>query len=134
VEDFGWGPILQEMNWELLDMKKHLGVTREEILRMDPHCLAIMGLGGTATNVNHPEDVQHTFMVQYHRETEKGRELWIHYWVGVTVNADGTMDICPSVDHNTMEMQMKCMMRHAMAESCNEVELIRQFWKESGKE
>ena len=53
-------------------------------------------------------------------------------WVGIQVNADGTIQVCPTVEHSVMEHQMKCMMRHAMAESCNEVKLIHQFWSESG--
>lgn len=131
VEDFGWGMVRQTMDWELLNMEKHLGIRREEISVRNPACLALLCPCGPAVSLADPTDIQYTVMVQYIKETERGRSLWIHYWNGIRLYADGRMDVCPSVDRTVMEQEMKQMMIHAMTESCNEAAHIKQFWQES---
>lgn len=131
VENFGWGFVRQEMNWDIFQMKGHLGVSMEDIPQMDPHCIAMIGLGGMNVNIQNPEDIQHTCMVQYTRETEDGRELWVHYWNGLKLIPDGTIEVCPSVDKETMTKYMKMMMEHAMYEFVNELKHMKEFWEET---
>ena len=133
VENFGWGLVRQTMDWELLNMEAHLGIRREDIPRVNPACLGLLCPCGPAVNLENPEDVQYTVMVQYIREVENGRTLWIHYWNGIRLYPDGRLDICPSVDRKTMESEMKHMMMHAMVESCNEIKHIKEFWQETNK-
>lgn len=129
VEDFGWGFQLQDMNWELFNMEHHFGIRREEISELDPRCIAIMAPGGTCMDIMHPEQKEETCMIQYLTENEKGRELWIHYWVGIALKPDGSYEICPRADHDTMESHMRHMMLHAMTECSNEVRHIKAFWE-----
>ncbi len=131
VENFGWGFLRQEMNWEVFQMKGHLGIDKEDIAKLDPHCIALVGLGGENVNIQNPSDIQYTFMSQYTHETENGRTLWIHYWNGVKLNEDGTMEVCPSENRETMLKYMKMMLQHAVYEQCNELKLMKGFWEET---
>lgn len=128
VENFGWGFVRQDMNWDIFNMEKHLGVRKQDIPKLDPHCIAMIGLGGRCIDIHNPNDVQYTCMVQYTTETEQGRALWVHYWVGVKLSADGTLEVCPTLDGETMAQHMKMMMQHSMYEFCNELKYIKDFW------
>jgi hypothetical protein len=131
IEDFGWGFTLQTMDWDIFNMEKHLGVKMEEIPKLDPHCIALIGLGGPCVAIENPDDRSDTCMVQYTRETEKGRDLCIHYWNGVKLSPDGKIEVNPNVDPETMSERMKGMMLHAMTESCNELHHINEYWQET---
>ncbi len=133
IEDFGWGFCLQNMDWSIFNMEKHFGVKREDLLKIDPNCIAVMGLGGECFAINNPEDRTDTLMLQYITETEKGRELSIHYFYGVKVTPDGKMEICPNVGKEELTGRMKGMMLHAMYECCNEIKHIKEFWSEYQK-
>lgn len=130
IEDFGWGFCLQDMNWELFNMEKHSGIKKEELPKLDPNCIAVMGVGGKCFAINNPEDCTETFMIQYLRDTDQGRELCIHYFYGLKMFADGRMEICPNVGREELTERMKGMMQHAMYECCNEIKHIKEFWNE----
>lgn len=134
IEDFGWGFTLQEMNWDVFNMKAHLGLDMAEIPVKDPQVLAITGLGGKNSALDNPEDTTYTCMVQYTRETESGRDLCIHYWYGIRLNADGSYEVCPNVGKEEMTERMLGMMQHAMYECCNELHHIKEYWAETHKE
>lgn len=133
IEDFGWGFVLQDMDWDVYQMEKHLGLKMEEIPKNDPHCIAITGLGGECISLENPLDRTYTCMVQYIRETENGRDLCIHYWNGVKLSQDGSIEVCPNVAKAEMEKRMCNMMQHAMYETCNELKHIKEFWEETHK-
>lgn len=131
VENFGWGFCRQDMNWELLRMKEHLGVSHEEIQKNYPDTIALVGLGGELVNIMNPEDKGYTFMVQYTKQTPEGRDLVVHYWSGIHIFDDGTYEVCPNVGRAEMVKRMKGMMEHSMYENCNEIKHIREFWNET---
>lgn len=132
VEDFGWGPLRCEMNWELFRFK-HIGITREEIAQRDPECISFLGLAGDAVELGEPDAKPWPmFMVSYTRLTESGREMLVHYWKGIQVNDDGTITLRVSEDREDTLKKMKIMMMHCMLEYMNEGRLIREFWNKSG--
>lgn len=128
VEDFGWGPVVGEMNWELFRFA-HIGITREEIAKRDPQCISLLGLAGDTLELNEPgAEPWPMFMVCHTRLTEEGREMRVHYWKGAQVNPDGTLTLKPSPDREDTLRKMKCMMEHCLMEYMNEGRLMREFW------
>lgn len=129
VEDFGWGPVRGEMNWELFRFS-HIGITREEIAERDPACISFLGLAGDTVELQEEDAVPWPlFMVSYTRLTEEGREMLVHYWKGIQVNDDGTITLRPSEDREDTLQKMRHMMLHCMLEYMNEGRLIREFWE-----
>lgn len=131
IEDFGWGFCLQEMNWDIFNMRHHFGVSMDEIPKLDPDCIAVTGLGGECFLLDDPSDRSYTCMIQYTRDTGDGRDLCVHYWNGIRLYPDGKIEVQPNVGRKEMETRMKDMMLHAMTESCNELKHIREYWQET---
>ncbi|WP_313073550.1 DAPG hydrolase family protein [Lacrimispora sp.] len=128
VEDFGWGMMRMEMNWNNFRFE-HLGIHEEDISKRDPHCIFLMGLGGKAEEINEAQTRERVMcMVQHTRETATGRELKVHYWNGMTFQEDGTLICKPEPDRDKTMREMKLMMIHCMTEYCNQVKLIKEFW------
>lgn len=128
VEDFGWGMMRMEMNWNNFCFE-HLGIHEEDISKRDPHCIFLMGLGGKAEEIDESQTRERVMcMVQHTRETATGRELKVHYWNGMTFQEDGTIICKPEPDRDKTMREMKSMMIHCMTEYCNQVKLIKEFW------
>ena len=130
IEDFGWGFCLQDMNWELFNMEKHFGLKHEQLKEIDPELIAVVCVGGECLSINDPEDRTQTCMIQYTRQTDKGRDLCIHYYYGLKITPDGGMEPCCHVGREELLARMLGMMKHSMYECCNEVKHIKEFWAE----
>lgn len=131
IENFGWGMVRQEMNWNLFRFA-HIGIQEEEILHMDPHCICLLGVGGQAEDLSDPERPKWpTLMVSITREVPDGRVLQVIYWSGLKLHTDGTVTIVPNPDSKKTEREMGMMMEHCMREYCNELKLMQDFWRES---
>ena len=129
IEDFGWGPILQDMDMESFRLS-HVRLTADEIAEKDPSCYCLLCAGGTAVDLHHPERKPWPmYMIQYRRQTETGRTLHIIYYNGLKFNNDGTLSIMADSDRKRTELEVKCMMIHGMTEYLNELRLMKDFWK-----
>lgn len=134
VENFGWGMMRMEMNWDCFRFN-HLGIEETDISQRDPGCIFLMGLGGKAEEIYDREGKERVMcMVQHTRETEIGRELRVLYWNGMTFMEDGTLKVCPEPDRDKTMKEMKLMMIHCMTEYCNQLKLIKMFWNKEIKE
>lgn len=129
VEDFGWGMLNLEMRTEHFTFR-HLGITREDIVRRDPHCLCLLGLYGRGWRVDNPEaEPIYTCMVQHTRETPNGRELRVRYWSGFSFGPDGQLEFHINPDREETLRQMRMQMEHCMREYSNEGRLMRAYWE-----
>lgn len=128
VENFGWGMMRLEMNWNNFCMR-HLGISMEQIPAQDPDCICLLGLGGAGWEIAKPEAGQRQMcMVQHTRVTDWGRELRVRYWNGLRLNLDGTVDVVPGQDRAKTLEEMRMMVNHCMQEYCNELRLMQEFW------
>ena len=128
VENFGWGMMRLEMNWDSFRLR-HLGLSAEQIPEQDPNCICLLGLGGPGWEIARPEDsIHHLCMVQHVRATDWGRELRVRYWNGIRLNPDGTVDPMPGRDRTRTLEEMRLMVNHCMQEYCNELKLMKEFW------
>lgn len=129
-ENFGWGFLNLEMKQENFSLR-HLGITREDILKRDPNCLFLLGFYGRCWQITHPElPPLYTCMVQHTRETSAGRELRVRFYSGITFEPEGAFKLHVNPDRGQTLSQMKHMMEHCMREYRNELRLMREFWEE----
>ncbi len=130
VENFGWGLLNLEMQMDHFSFR-HLGITQDDILALDPDCICLLGLCGRGWQVAHPEAPPvYTCMVQHTRQTPAGRELRVRYWSGITFGPD-SLEFHVNPDRTQTLEQMKLMMEHCMREYSNERKLMMEFWNQN---
>ncbi len=132
VENWGWGFCRQDMDFEAMHYS-NLGITGEDILKMDPDCISFLAIGGTCVQLDRPERVPWPMiMLQYIRSVPNGRELRTVYWNGLRGNEDGSLTLQVNPDREETLAEMRHMFCHGTGEYCNELKLIRQYWKDCG--
>lgn len=130
LEDFGWGPVLGEWNWERFRFT-HVGITPEDIAAKDPTCISLLGICGDSYELEKTkEEAWPLCMIMHTRLTDNGREVRIHYWKGLRLNFDGTFSVEAAADRQDTENKMRMMMDHCLREYCNELRLMKNFWNE----
>ena len=127
IEDFGYGMMVLEMNREIYTLA-HAGITKEYIEEKDPHALNFLLVGGGGYMLWAPEITQQSLMVQYTRETESGRVLYVHFWLGLTPNADGTVTPKPIGDKEEVLIKMRHQYNHCVTEYNHELKHMKEFW------
>ena len=128
AEDFGWGFCNMKFSRDEFEFS-HLGITKEDIPRLDPDCINLIGVNALATDIMHPEQgPDYMAMVCYTRLSAGGRELRIRYWNGLRFEAAGKVVLKVRHTRDVMEQRMNMMMSHCMREYCNELRLIKAFW------
>ncbi len=130
IEDWGWGKCFQEMDMEAFHFSQ-IGISEDEIRKKDPDCLFLIGFGGNTIELDNPKRKPWFMaMVQHTRQTSWGRELRVRYWNGLTFKKDGSTIIQANPDHEQTLREMR-MMHHCQQEYCNELALIKKFWKDT---
>lgn len=130
IEDFGYGMMVMEMNWDIYTLS-HAGISKEYIDEKDPNAIAFMLCGGSGFMLWAPEKTQHSVMVSYTTEVENGRKLYIHFWIGIKPGPDGTVSLCPAGDKKEVEGLMRHQYNHCVTEYSRQLKQMKEFWNQN---
>ena len=130
LEDFGYGMMVLEMDWDIYNLS-HAGISREYIEEKAPDAIAFMLCGGTGYMLWAPERTQGSVMIAYTKETENGRELYNHFWVGVKPGPDGTVIVEPAGDKKEVEGMMRHQYNHCVTEYNRQLRQMKEFWNKN---
>lgn len=128
VENFGWGKI----NLKFISnvFIEDLGLNYSKIKLNDPACFHINGSSAVCHTLEGPYKgaIDKLTIVNYHRETENGRELRIRLWYGIAIENGKYVYSIP--DGGTSQEQARKLMAHLIYEYQNNARLILQFWED----
>lgn len=131
IEDFGYGPVVLKMDWFVYSLE-HAGISEEYIKEKDPKAINFVLGGGSGYLLWAPEKVQESVMITYTREVENGRQVFIHFWIGVKPGPDGTTIVCPySDDKGEIEAMMRYQYSHCVTEYTRQLKHMKEFWNQN---
>lgn len=128
VENFGWGRV--NLRFISSVFMEDLGLDYSQIHLNDPNCININGSSAIIQTIEGPLKGSSDLMtiVNYHRETDEGRECRIRIWYGISIEDGKTVSSISN--RGTSQNQARDLMAHLIYEYQNNANLIRQFWKD----
>ena len=110
---------------------EHAGITKEYIEEKDPDALNFLLIGGGSYMLWAPDIKQPSLMVQYTREVENGRVLYVHFWTGIVPDENGTCSVVPIGSRKEVEIKMRHQFNHCVSEYYRELRHMKEFWNEN---